>query len=353
MSESSSVLVVNRYPPLSSPYRYALDVTRALEERGTLLNLVFSESGWSSEHRGTDVSVRNGWIWNLLRLSGRTIADPEQLKAFLSEREGNEMIVHYTNQFSGIITKIPGNRVVSVMDSPYDPTIRGTVMKLYFKNLYSTLSREKNIVTQTHCLAEDLRKFGFQGNIHVIPLAYSEVFRPLGISKSLLRKKLALPEDKKLLLSVSTDDPRKNLGMVSRTIKFLGDKYRLVRVGSELEGSFTFKEIDDESLNELYNACDLLLFPSKYEGFGLPIVEAFAAGLPVVTSDFPTIKEVTGKSAVRVDPENINSILNGISNALDNGEELGRSGIVRASEFTFDKFREKMLVLYDKIELMN
>jgi len=104
-------------------------------------------------------------------------------------------------------------------------------------------------------------------------------------------------------------------------------------------------------LNELYNACDLLLFPSLYEGFGLPIVEAFAAGLPVVTSDIPTIREVAGSAAILINPNDSSSIKSGIDEALRNSESLIQNGLVRAQKFSFEAFRNNILDIYGNLKL--
>ena len=346
------VLVINRYPPFTSPHRYASDIKNAVGNSGQILNLVFDSGGWNMPHEGPDFKVDKSIYRGLSRLFGNTIAPALTQYATKSLGTGEHTIVHYANQFSGIINRLPGRRVISVMDSPYDPTINVLTTKIYIKRLYSRLSKERNIITQTECLANDLRAFGFESDIQVIPLPYSSSFRPVGTDKTSLRKKLGLPLDKVLVLSVSTDDPRKNLPAIARTMDLLGDNYRLVRVGKPLGKSLNFSGIDDNTLNGLYNACDLLIFPSLYEGFGLPIVEAFAAGLPVVTSRIPTIEEVSGNAAVLVDAKSVSDIADGVRKAVSESEVLRRRGLKRAEDFTFEKFRKKLLAYYKKLGLM-
>ena len=99
-------------------------------------------------------------------------------------------------------------------------------------------------------------------------------------------------------------------------------------------------EIGDVSLGELYRNATGLLYPSLYEGFGLPVLEAMALSCPVVTSRLTSIPEVGGKAVVYVDPLDIQSIAAGIrSIALDNDlrRQLIASGVKQAGQFTWEK----------------
>ena len=346
------VFVINRYPPFTSPHRYANEVKSALGNCGHVLNLIFDSAGWDRPHEGPDFKVNASVYSSIPRLIGNTVVPA--LTQYVSKLLDDEkdIIVHYANQFSGIVGGLPGQRVISVMDSPYDPTIKALTTRIYINRLFSRLSRERNIITQTKHLAGDLEEFGFNTDIEVIPLPYSPSFTPVGNEKSSIQKDLGLPSDKILVLSVSTNDPRKNIPAIANAMKLLGENYKLVRVGSPIGDSLNFSGVDDRTLNALYNACDLLLFPSLYEGFGLPIVEAFAAGLPVVTSRIPTIEEVSGNAAVLVEPHSVTDIVDGVKLAVSEGETLKRRGLKRAEEFTFEKFRQRLLRYYGKLGLM-
>jgi glycosyltransferase involved in cell wall biosynthesis len=83
-----------------------------------------------------------------------------------------------------------------------------------------------------------------------------------------------------------------------------------------------------------YEGCDIVLFPSLYEGFGLPIVEAFQAGRPVVTSDLPPMSEVAGDAACLVDPEDVASIRAGVLRIIGDAgyrDDLVRRGLARVA----------------------
>jgi glycosyltransferase involved in cell wall biosynthesis len=88
------------------------------------------------------------------------------------------------------------------------------------------------------------------------------------------------------------------------------------------------------------------VYPSFYEGYGLPILEAFACGTPVVTSDVSSMPEVAGDAAVLVDPYDVNSIADGIVKALNAPKALIEKGFVRVKEFSWDKTARMTLDVY-------
>ena len=100
----------------------------------------------------------------------------------------------------------------------------------------------------------------------------------------------------------------------------------------------------DETLAILYRLASVFVFPSLYEGFGLPPLEAMASGTPVVTSNVSSMPEVTGDAAVLVDPYNVESIVDGIARVLTDpalAAELRRKGIARAREFSWERSVER------------
>ena len=94
--------------------------------------------------------------------------------------------------------------------------------------------------------------------------------------------------------------------------------------------------VSTDELVSLYRRASALVFPSLYEGFGLPPVEAMACGCPVAASDAGSLPEVVGDAAVLFDPREPESIAAGISETLDRADELRRRGLARAAGFTWD-----------------
>jgi glycosyltransferase involved in cell wall biosynthesis len=110
--------------------------------------------------------------------------------------------------------------------------------------------------------------------------------------------------------------------------------------------------LEDETLASLYRLASVFVFPSLYEGFGLPPLEAMASGTPVVTSNVSSMPEVSGDAAVLVDPYNVDSIVDGIARVLKDPElsaALRRKGIARAREFSWDRSVQRTRQLYQEV----
>ncbi|MEM3852095.1 MAG: glycosyltransferase family 1 protein [Methanomassiliicoccales archaeon] len=266
-------------------------------------------------------------------------------------RFSSNTVVHFTNQ------EIPpfeteAKSVVTIHDlfSVEGPSGGGIARSFYDKLIASYLrvyKRFENVIAVSDRIRKQLLELGFEGNITVIHSAVSPSFRTLR-DKDGARLKLGLPQDATLVLSVSTMHRRKNLDTVRRAVELLGDSYRLVRVGGSVGNSINFDVVDDETLNLLYNACDVLLFPSYDEGFGYPMVEAFAAGLPVVASDIEIMREISQGAALLVTPEP-RACAAAVKEAIERREELANNGLQRAKHFSMESFGGRMSSFYDSL----
>lgn len=202
------------------------------------------------------------------------------------------------------------------------------------------------LAVSNHVKNQALAK-GFEGEITVINPPVSRNFYHID-SKKELRAELGLPEEKILILSIGDYIPRKNLDVIPETLRILGDRYNLVRIGKSIASSITFEKIGTETVNKIYNACDVLLLPSLDEGYGFPVVESMATGLPVVASDIEIMKEIAGDAAILVPPKP-NNLADGIRDALLNKEKLIELGFKRAPLFSFEHISRQMIEYYDKI----
>lgn len=129
----------------------------------------------------------------------------------------------------------------------------------------------------------------------------------------------------------------------------------LVKVQKMIEGKSTILPlgfVEDEDLVALYNAATVFVFPSLYEGFGLPVLEAMACGTPVVTSREGSLEEVAGEAAYFVDPESVESISLGLERVWKSKEiqkELQEKGLKRVQEFSWHKTASETIKVYEKV----
>lgn len=173
------------------------------------------------------------------------------------------------------------------------------------------------------------------------------------------------------LLAVSTLSPRKNLVRLMEAyadlIRSHALPHQLVVVGKEgwlyggiaewrarhpeLEPAIRFTGyLPDEDLVYLYNAAELFVYPSIYEGFGLPVLEAMACGVPVVASRATSLPEVVGDAGILVDPLSVADIARGILGGLMDQERrlaLRARGLARARTFTWKRMTERIVALWD------
>ncbi len=206
-------------------------------------------------------------------------------------------------------------------------------------------ARLRNVVVDSISIKKSLEVNGFESNISVIYPPVSDSFISLG-DKETARKKLGLPLDKNIVLSVSNAQWRKNLKGIEEALGLLGSDFKLVRVGPKVGSSITFSGIDDETLNLLYNASDVLLYPSFYEGFGFVPLEASRTGLPVVVSDIDVFKEVLGNYPIYVDPYSPKDISLGVRDALGTTASRAPPSLER---FSYLSFKNNLLTFYDKV----
>jgi glycosyltransferase involved in cell wall biosynthesis len=228
-----------------------------------------------------------------------------------------------------------------------------------FNSMLKWVKKETDrIIVPSEATREDLVLLKFsRGKIRVIPEAVDPYFKKTVKKKenTSLKEKI---KAKKYILSVGVS-PRKNTKRVIESFKLanLPQDYELLLVG---ENNFNFEggkkikflgHVSKKELKLLYNHAELLLYPSLYEGFGLPILEAFAAKVPVVTSNLSSMPEVAGNAAIMVDPFESGSIMEGIKLALKNKESLVKKGLAQLNIFSWAKTAELTLDVYNESKL--
>lgn len=180
-----------------------------------------------------------------------------------------------------------------------------------------------------------------ENKITVIYEAAGEQFKPQA-EKDVqeFKKRMNLPE--KFVLSIGGIGERRNLDRVKKIAK----NYNLIITREDIP------LIPDEEMPLLYASAAVLLYPSFYEGFGLPILEAMACGTPVITSNVSSMPEVAGESALLVDPFDENDMQNKIDNLMGSKilkDELRAKGLKRAKLFSWEKTAEHTMEVYKKV----
>jgi glycosyltransferase involved in cell wall biosynthesis len=177
--------------------------------------------------------------------------------------------------------------------------------------------------------------------IDVVPNAVDPVFGPEGAAAA-----------GDYVLAVGTLEPRKNLDGAIEAARLAGIELRVVGatgwggVRADGRGVRTLGRVGDEELARLYRGARCLVYPSLYEGFGIPVAEAMACGCPVVTSERSAMAEVADGAAVLADPQDSRALADAIVEAIGRRGELARLGLERARAFTWERAASAAVASY-------
>ena len=189
-----------------------------------------------------------------------------------------------------------------------------------------------------------------QNRVQVVyPYVDSDVFYP---GNSNVKDFLKVKEEDIVILSVGGDEPNKNIESVLKLLKKLPDNYKLIRVGRNfntvkmidnlglVKRVITLGNVDIKLLSELYRGCNFFIFPSLSEGFGIPLIEAMASGIPFIASNRASLPEVAGDSGIICEPHDIECMLKAVIE-LNSDDSLRKyyvdKGLKRAMEFSKEK----------------
>jgi glycosyltransferase involved in cell wall biosynthesis len=206
-----------------------------------------------------------------------------------------------------------------------------------------------------------------QADVHVVYGGVTGHFRPASADAvTAVRNKYRLPD--RFILFVGTIEPRKNLTQLldaCRVLKDAGRAMPLVVAGRKGWRSEVFFDrlhqsglaeltvltgfVPDEDLPALYSAADVFVFPSLYEGFGLPVLEAMACGTPVITTNVSSLPEVAGPAAILVDPGDCRELAAAVQRlAADPAlrREMSVKGTRQAGSFSWEGTARRTLQVY-------
>ena len=309
-------------------------------------------------HRRSYFPLRIGWMQ---LIAGRVLED---LRAD---------VAHFT---SGMIPLGTGAaRVVTLHDMSMTlfPRCHPTRRLLINRPLQGVAARVADaIVTVSHSARRDLLRVHRlpSDRVSVVHEAAGPGFEPIGDGARLARVRLRYALPPRFLLYVGAIEPRKNLPRLMKAFAMARargmphelvcvgpygwasrDLYRCIdRLGLRATVHFTgYVPVDD--LPVIYSLGELFVFPSLYEGFGLPVVEAMACGTPVITSNTSSLGEIANGAAVTLNPYDTAALADAIvALARDESwrEELRRRGLMRARQFSWSRTAKEMLAVYGR-----
>jgi len=161
------------------------------------------------------------------------------------------------------------------------------------------------------------------------------------------------------VLTVATLEPRKNLQVLVEAHRLLGDDLELAVVGAEGWGEQPLLDgprirrlgyVSDDELARLYRGATVVAYPSRFEGFGIPVIEAMACGVPVVASAHESLDEACGAAALRADPEDPAAFAAGIERARAERDRLAVLGLEHVRSFSWRAVGEIFLRGYEEAQ---
>jgi len=240
-------------------------------------------------------------------------------------------------------------------------------------SMWAAARRSDRILTVSEASKRDiLHLFNVKPEkIVVVYNAIDEHFSATPSDEHVARVRERYQLDHKFVLYVGNIKPHKNLVRLIEAFSQLRrthDDLKLLIIGDEISKLPALRRavhshklhkyvrflgyLKDDTLTVLYRLASVFVFPSLYEGFGLPPLEAMASGTPVVTSNVSSLPEVTGDAAVLVDPYDVESIEDGMRRVIDDpklADELRAKGLKRAREFSWAHSVEKTQRVYREV----
>jgi len=355
---------------------YTRNLADALLQTNEVDILFFYGFGWSGNVR--DVAIP---ALNLLgKLAKKLVPNAYEVSRFLQQRLFRKGLVGYRPDIyhdpNYLSFRFDGPIVITVHDLSHvrypetHPAIRVKAMNKFLPQAMETAS---NIIVDSGFVKDEVvNHFGVDPHkVHVIYLGVGENYAPRSaeeLGSVLARFDLSA---KSYIFAVGTLEPRKNLIQVIDAYVGLPEAIRkstpLVIAGmkgwlsGQIEARIRKHEergevrwlgyVPAETLPLLYSGASMLVYPSLYEGFGLPVLEAMASGIPVITSNRASLPEVAGDVGLAVEPADVEGLRAYMRSLIEDKDEAARRGslgIARARLFTWQACAQQTLAVYKK-----
>lgn len=254
-------------------------------------------------------------------------------------------------------------------------TVGDRYLKIFTEEIPRIIPMCDGIITVSHYSKQDIvNYFNFPPEkIFVTHLANEDIYKPLNkdTCKEFIKKTYGIEDD--YILYVGGFSPRKNIvGLIEAFSKLISKlkntKIKLVIAGSKGKSYSIYKKTTEdlsiqnnvifpgfiplEHMPLLYNASKIFIYPSLYEGFGLPPIEAMACGIPIIASNLTSIPEVVGDAAMLINPYDIEELSNAMYHIIENKNlenQLIKKSLLRSSHFNWIKTAEKTQKAYESI----
>ena len=246
--------------------------------------------------------------------------------------------------------------------------------KMYTWKFHQTIKQADRIIAVSECTKRDILEFGKINpeKISVIYQSCNPKFTNMPTEGEMedTAKKYDLPE--RYLLCVGTIEERKNLMLAVKSLNLLPEDIHLVAVGKKTKYADKVKKtadkigvshrlhllsgVSDDELNVIYKKAEVFVYPSRYEGFGIPIIEAIFCGLPVVASTGSCLEEAGGPDCLYVNPDDSKGMADAIMQLLNNEEELKRritSSMEYVQKYKGTNIANAVIEVYKKLKTEN
>ncbi len=243
---------------------------------------------------------------------------------------------------------------------------------LHKLSLVKAINDSDHVITVSESMREEILKFFPKVSLSVIYNGIDLNKRGIILDRNLKEFKEKYTVKDKFILTVGHIESRKNYMRLIESFSILRSKgfdYKLIIIGNDsgeknrlqllinqlnLQDHVNFLGgLTDSEVLCAYKLCSLFVFPSLYEGFGIPILEAMAASRPIVLSNLPVFREITQNSGVYFDPDNINSIVDAVEKVLNSKSEQDRLinyGNERINSFEYKNLTFKLVELYNSFK---
>lgn len=343
-----SFAIITSFPPGTGVGRYNEILHLAINDKAKWINININRTMIKNYDSLQEIEIKSKLGFLPEKISSK-LNVLLQKKIFFKELISETINYKYLHYTDPRIVPLPGiSGIVTIHDlTSIDNHNIFDIDSIVINKNINIYKKFENVIVNSNYVKSQVESYGFNGRIKTIHLAASPNFRIVDDKES-IRKKIGLPIDKILILSISSNAPRKNLSIIKDLKHKLGGNIEIVRIGTPITNAINLHNVDDAMLNMLYNAVDLLLFPSLSEGFGYPVVEAFATGLPVVALDIPIMQEIISKYGLLAD-NNLDDIAIKIKECLNSQEEYKKLSLLRSEYFSFQRYEREVIQYYDDI----